>query len=127
MTTLVYDGDCGLCTTCVRWIDRLRLQADTVVAWQHADLDALGLTQQQVTDAVQYVHADGSVESGHLAVAALLAGSQPWWHPVGAALRLPLVSPLAARAYAWVSANRSRLPGGTPACSLPASQRPGAA
>lgn len=127
MSTLVYDGDCAFCTASVRWVERLHLQADEIVAWQHADLGALGLTEAECTEAVQYVHDDGSHESGHLAVAGLLGGSQPWWRPAGSALRLPVVSPLAARAYAWVSANRSRLPGGTAACALPPSERPGAA
>ena len=31
--------------------------------------------------------------------------------------RLPFI-------YRWVAANRHRLPGGTPACSMPASERP---
>ena len=116
MSTLVYDGDCGFCTTCVRTMQRLRLRADTVIAWQHADLDALGLTPEQCSSAVQWVDDDGSHASGHLAVASLLSANGAW-KPLGALLRAPGISPLVARAYQWVADHRTSLPGGTPACA----------
>lgn len=115
MTTLVYDGDCGFCTTCVHLMDRLRIRPDVVIAWQHADLDALGLTPEQCSTAVQWVGDDGSHRSGHLAVAAVLRGP---WRPVGLLLAAPGVSWLAARAYDWIAAHRMSLPGGTPACAV---------
>jgi predicted DCC family thiol-disulfide oxidoreductase YuxK len=123
-TTLVYDGDCGFCTTSIRWVKRLRLRADSVVAWQHADLEALGLTPEQCDLKLQWVADDGAISSGHEAVAQLLRHSAPPWRPVGMLLLTPPLSWLAARAYAWVSANRQRLPGGTPACALAPEQRP---
>ena len=116
-TTLVYDGDCGFCTSAVSLIPRLRLRADRVVAWQLADLPALGLTAEQAAAAVQWVDADG-VASGHRAVARLLMASGPLWSLVGRALLLPVISPLAARVYALVADNRGRLPGGTPTCAV---------
>lgn len=119
MSTLVYDGDCGFCTTCVRVMAKLRLRADAVIAWQHADLDALGLTPEQCMTAVQWVGADGTRASGHLAVAELLKANGAW-KPVGMLLRAPGVSWLAARAYTWIADHRMSLPGGTPACGVPA-------
>ncbi len=124
MTTLVYDGDCGFCTTAIRWVKRLRLRADAVTAWQHADLEALGLTAQECDLKLQWVADDGSISSGHEAVARLLLHSAAGWRPVGALLLTPPLSWLAARAYDWVSAHRQLLPGGTPACALPPPQRP---
>lgn len=118
MTTLVFDGDCGFCTSSVHAMKRLRIHADVVVAWQHADLDALGLTPEQCAEKLQWVADDGSHASGHLAVAALLEGSG-LWKPVGLLLRAPGVSWLAARAYSWIAAHRMSLPGGTPACAVP--------
>ena len=116
MSTLVYDGDCGFCTTCVRAMRRLRIHPDVVIAWQHADLAALGLSPEQCQEKLQWVGDDGQHRSGHLAVAAVLRGP---WRPVGLLLTAPGASWLAARAYAWVAAHRMSLPGGTPACAVP--------
>lgn len=123
--TLVYDGDCAFCTRSVQLLPRLRLARSRVVAWQHADLPALGLTAQQCQQAVQWVQ-DGRVHSGAPAVARLLLASGSVWAVLGALLRVPPLSWLAALVYGLVAANRSRLPGGTPACALPPAERPGA-
>ena len=124
MTALVYDGDCAFCTSSVRLLLRLRVRADTVIAWQHADLPALGLTPEQCQAKLQWVADDRTVSSGHEAVARLLLGSALPWRLCGRLLLVPPVSWLAARAYAWVADNRHRLPGGTPACALPPERRP---
>jgi len=87
--TLVYDGDCAFCTSSVRWVTRLHLGADVVVAYQHADLEPLGLTEQQCADKLQLVLPTGTW-SGHAAVGKLLLRSQWYWRPVGFLLRLPL-------------------------------------
>jgi predicted DCC family thiol-disulfide oxidoreductase YuxK len=121
MSTLVYDGDCCFCSTCVLALERLHLRADEVIAWQHADLGALGLTPEQCQQAVQWVDSDGGHASGHLAVAALLQANGAW-RPLGALLRAPGVSALAARAYTWIADHRTSLPGGTPACQVPAGE-----
>jgi hypothetical protein len=69
----------------------------------------------------------GRISCAQDAVARLLLASKPWAHPIGAVLAWPGVNALAGVLYHAVAANRSRLPGGTPACQLPAAQRPGAA
>ncbi|MGH8960953.1 MAG: thiol-disulfide oxidoreductase DCC family protein [Jatrophihabitantaceae bacterium] len=122
---LVYDGDCAFCTRSVRLVPWLRANVE-VRAWQSADLAALGLTAEQAGESVQWVGGDGHIESGHRAVAALLRVSRPPLPVLGRVTLLPGISWVAARAYAWVSANRYRLPGGTAACALPPEQRPGA-
>lgn len=120
---LVYDGECGLCTRTVRLA--LHLPATfTVTAWQLADLPALGLTRDQAAGSVQWVEPGGRIASGHEAIAAALRSAGGPWSVIGRILVLRGISPVAGRLYAWVSANRHRLPGGTPACSLPAEQRP---
>jgi predicted DCC family thiol-disulfide oxidoreductase YuxK len=124
VTTLVYDGDCGFCTTSIRWVKRFRLRADVVIAWQHADLDALGLTPEQCDLKLQWVADNGTISSGHEAVARLLLRSALPWRPLGVLLLTPPLSWLAAQGYTWISANRQRLPGGTPACALPPDRRP---
>jgi predicted DCC family thiol-disulfide oxidoreductase YuxK len=113
---LVYDGDCGFCTTAARALERIGPDA-AIVPWQFADLPELGLTEQQAIEAVQWVSADGAVRSGHEAIAAALSTAGRVWRVAGRALVLPGVSWLAARAYRLVADNRYRLPGGTPACA----------
>jgi predicted DCC family thiol-disulfide oxidoreductase YuxK len=114
---LVYDGDCGFCTTCVHALERIGPDAE-IVAWQLTDLAALGMTEEQAAGAVQFVQVDGKVCSGHEAVAAVLGTAGPIWRIAGRALLLPGISWIAARAYRLIADNRYRLPGGTPACAV---------
>lgn len=113
---LVFDGDCAFCTSSARALERIGPRAG-IVAWQQADLDALGITEEQAIEAVQWVGADGAVLAGHEAIAAVLASAGPVWRLVGRAITLPGISAVAAIVYRWVAANRHRLPGGTPACA----------
>jgi predicted DCC family thiol-disulfide oxidoreductase YuxK len=119
---LVYDGDCAFCTTCVRLLERIGPDAE-IVAWQLTDLAALGMTEEQAADAVQLVQIDGTVRSGHEAVAAVLGSAGRIWRAAGRALLLPGISWIAARAYRLIADNRYRLPGGTPACAVARGQR----
>jgi predicted DCC family thiol-disulfide oxidoreductase YuxK len=122
-STFVYDGDCSFCTTCAHFIERRIPSTATVVPWQFADLDRLGLTLEQVESAVQWVGPDGSVSSGPDAIAALLRDAGRLWTVPGRALRLSPVRLAAWPAYKWVADHRHLLPGGTAACSLPQAQR----
>lgn len=120
---LVFDGDCAFCSSSARFVaERLRRSAADyrVEPWQQLDLGTLGLTPAECDEAVRWVGADGIRDAGHVAIARALLASRWWVRPVGALLLLPGTSRLAARAYRWVASNRHRLPGGTPACSLPA-------
>lgn len=112
----LYDGDCAFCTTCALLVEKRIKPEAAVLAWQFADLDALGVTEEQATDAVQWIQPDGLLRAGHEAVAAMLRTSGPLFRLIGRFLLLPGISPIAARVYALVAANRYRLPGGTPAC-----------
>ena len=81
-----------------------------IVAWQFTDLAELGVTEEQAADAVQWVEVDGTVRSGHEAIAAMLSTAGRIWRIVGRALLLPGISWVAARAYRLVADNRHRLP-----------------
>jgi predicted DCC family thiol-disulfide oxidoreductase YuxK len=123
---LVFDGDCGFCTTSarllVRWVLRGRPTSaerpaePLVEPWQRLDLAELGLTADQCRSAVQWVDQAGQVASGHEAVAAVLRAGHPVWRPIGALLTAPGFGWLAGRLYSWISDHRYALPGGTPAC-----------
>jgi predicted DCC family thiol-disulfide oxidoreductase YuxK len=112
---IVFDGDCGFCTSSVQVLERIGPDAE-IVPWQLADLAGLGLTEEQAADALQCVQVDGTVRSGHEAVAAALESAGWVWRIVGRALTQPGISWIAAKVYRLVAANRHRLPGGTPAC-----------
>lgn len=117
--TFVYDGDCAFCTTCAEFLRR-RVRTDArIVAWQRADLPALGLTREQCLEAVQYVVPGRATLAGPDAIAALLRASSPAWKPVGGLLGLPGVGTLAWPVYRWVARHRHQLPGGTAACAVP--------
>jgi predicted DCC family thiol-disulfide oxidoreductase YuxK len=114
---LVYDGDCAFCSSSARFLARIGPDAE-IVAWQQTDLDALGLTEEAASAAVQWVEIDGTVRSGHEAIAAALRSAGGVWAPISRVLLAPGISPIAAGAYRLVAANRHRLPGGTPACAV---------
>lgn len=126
-SVLIYDGDCGVCTKLSRFVTtgvRSEPTDFAVSAYQDADLESLGLTAEQCDEALQWVSSTGRVSSAQDAVArVLLAGRVPF-RPLGAIILIPGINAVAGAVYRWVALNRHRLPGGTPACSLPAAQRP---
>ncbi len=119
---LVFDGDCAFCTKCAHALERIGPDAE-IVAWQLTDLGELGITSEQASDAVQWVEVDGTIRSGHEAIAAVLGTAGPIWKTAGRTLMLPGISWLVARAYRLIANNRYRLPGGTPACAVAAEDR----
>lgn len=124
--TLVFDGDCGFCTSSVRWLERRCRPAVAFVPWQRLDLEANGLTRDEVTRAVQWLPASPAapVRSGAAAAARTLLRSRWPWRAVGALMLVPPISWIAAAAYHLIAVNRYRLPGGTPACAIPAQPDP---
>jgi predicted DCC family thiol-disulfide oxidoreductase YuxK len=128
MPTFLYDGDCAFCSACARFVERRILPRDPatrahVLPWQFADLDALGLTADECTEAVQWVHGDRHL-AGPDAIAALLHDSGRGWRPLGWLLGRRAVRPLAWRAYRWVARHRHQMPGGTAACAVPRTDSP---
>jgi len=114
----VFDGDCGFCTSSVRFIERHVPLRATVTPWQRADLPSLGVTQAQAEAAVLWIAPDGHVFAGPDALAALLRDAGTGWRPLGAVLGRAPARWLAWPVYRWISRNRHRLPGGTPACAV---------
>ena len=119
--TLVFDGDCGFCTTSVHWAERWCRPAVRFVPWQELDLEAHGLSFEAVTTAVQWLSPRSSAEpipKGSAAVARTLLRSRWPFRPIGALMLVPPVSWLAAGIYRLIANNRYRMPGGTPACAV---------
>lgn len=120
---LVFDGDCAFCTTSVDALRRVLPRFPPTQPWQWTDLDALGLSIDDVTD-YAWVVTPTHQYAGHLALSALLRMQTGiGWRFLGHLLATPPFSWVAALGYRAIAANRSRLPGGTPACALPPTQR----
>ena len=116
---LVFDGDCAFCTT---WVYRLEAALPVfprTTPWQWIELDQYALSRDDV-DQFAWVITPGHQYAGHLAFSALLR-MQPvaGLRFLGHVLATPPFSLVAALGYRFIAANRSRLPGGTPACALP--------
>jgi predicted DCC family thiol-disulfide oxidoreductase YuxK len=114
----LFDGDCAFCSASARFVERWIPTPARVVPWQHADLAALGVTREACVDAVQWIGPDGTVLAGPVGIGALLCSSNVFWRPIGWLLGLRPVLAVAWPAYRWVSRNRHRLPGGSPACAV---------
>lgn len=118
---LVFDGDCGFCSSSARLARRMvdrRGRYAVVEQYQLLDLPALGLTTDQCGTSSWFVTADGERFAGAASIAAALRFGAPGWRPLGLLLSAPGVRTVADVAYRWVAANRFRLPGGTPACRV---------
>ncbi|MEY9873405.1 putative DCC family thiol-disulfide oxidoreductase YuxK [Streptacidiphilus sp. MAP12-33] len=123
---LVFDGDCAFCTSTVRFGERL-LGTDgwAAVPFQFAEMDTLAeftagaVSRERAEREVLWITPTGTVYGGADAVAKVLLRQRRLpWNVLGAAMRLPGVHALAEAVYRLVSANRERLPGGTPACAI---------
>ncbi|MFG2682031.1 thiol-disulfide oxidoreductase DCC family protein [Streptomyces sp. NPDC048392] len=122
---LIYDGDCGFCTTAVRVIERRARPRCEIVPWQQADLGAFGVTRERAQHEVLWATPIGTVYGGADAVAKLLLSAGGAWSVLGAALRLLPARWAGHAVYRLVANNRSWLPGATEACSLPGARANG--
>lgn len=117
--TLVFDGDCGFCTTTANFIVRHSTVPIEAVAWQLTDVTRFGLTEQQTASRV-YLFLGDEKFGGHLAFAyTLFIQRNHVLSALGWVLTVPPFCWLGSIGYALVARFRHRLPGGTPACKMP--------
>jgi predicted DCC family thiol-disulfide oxidoreductase YuxK len=107
--TVVYDGECGLCTTLAGVAARRLGGPVDVVALHDADLDRLGVADRDARRALQWIGADGERHQGHRAIAAWLSGTGH--RKIARLLTAPGVDAVAGLAYRFVATNRRRIPG----------------
>jgi predicted DCC family thiol-disulfide oxidoreductase YuxK len=119
-SVLVFDGDCGFCTTAADWARRgWTDDAVAVVPWQalgDGGLGALGLSVPEARRAAWWADSEGHLWRGHRAVGMALRRGRGWRQPAGLLLLTPPASWVGAGVYRVVARWRHRLPGGTPAC-----------
>jgi predicted DCC family thiol-disulfide oxidoreductase YuxK len=115
---LVYDADCGFCTTSVVWLAKRRTFEP--LAWQFIDdLARYDLDYEKVSTAAHWIEDDRRVASGSDAIGSALISRGGIWAWAGRFIRSRLVRPVARVAYRLVATNRHRMPGGTAACKMP--------
>ncbi len=116
---LIFDGDCGFCTTTANWIER-RLPAGTeVVPWQFVDdLGAHGLSPEKANAQAWWIDPEGRLHGGHRAIGRALIATGGFWRVLGHISIVPPVSWVGAVVYRVIARYRHRMPGGTPACRI---------
>jgi predicted DCC family thiol-disulfide oxidoreductase YuxK len=115
---LLFDGDCSFCSSSARVLKKIVGQKVEVLAYQHVDLEPLGILTTECELAVQFV-AGNLRSSGHIAIADALIATKSIWSLAGHFIKLPVITSAGFLVYEWVSKNRHKLPGGTPACQMP--------
>jgi predicted DCC family thiol-disulfide oxidoreductase YuxK len=115
---LIFDGDCGFCTSTSNFIKAKSSAPLEIHPWQFIDVSEYGLTQDQVAAKVYFI-ADGTAYSGHEAFAQILIAQRNFLiRAIGHVLMVPPISWIARPGYSLVARFRHKLPGGTPACKL---------
>ena len=117
------DADCGFCMRTGAQVHRLGVDVDARTL-QAEDLPALGIDEARALVEMPAIDAAGSIHYGHRAWAAILRTGALPWRALAAAMTHRPFEPVARGVYRWVSQNRERLPGGTPACALPTPKAP---
>jgi predicted DCC family thiol-disulfide oxidoreductase YuxK len=118
---LVFDGDCGFCTTSANWVGAHLSDAAQIVQWQllgDQGLSDLGLTADLASTAAWWAEPGGGLYEGGQAIGQALAHCRRPWRWAGALILVPPGRWVAARLYPVIARNRHRLPGGTPACRV---------
>ena len=117
--TLIFDGDCGFCTSAANQIVKLSKTKIVAVPWQFTDLSKFSLTQAEVADQV-YLAIDDQNFGGHEAFA-MVFRVQPnsLLRFMGKLMMSRYLRWASMPTYRLVARYRHKLPGGTPACKLP--------
>ena len=119
---MIYDGDCGFCTSSARWIAHRWAGSVEAVPWQQFGVEGLvglGLTEAEVGRSAWWLVPDQAPEGDHLAIIRALQATDGWTRRLGAVLAVPPFRWVSGALYPIVAKYRSRLPGGTPACKAP--------
>jgi predicted DCC family thiol-disulfide oxidoreductase YuxK len=118
---LIFDGDCGFCTSAAIWTKKGWRGDERIVAFQElgpAGLARVGLSVEDAERAAWWVDGSGKTWRGHRAIAKSLQAGTGARRTVGRVMGSPLATPFAALAYRLAVRYRHRLPGATAACQV---------
>lgn len=115
---LIYDGDCGFCTSTAQWYSTRAALGASVAPWQSLNLDEFGLTESQAASQVWYRTSEGEITGGADAAARAMQDAPQPWRTIGLLTALPGVIHGARAIYPLVARNRHRLPGSARECDL---------
>ncbi|MEY4310119.1 MAG: hypothetical protein RLZ71_45 [Actinomycetota bacterium] len=115
---LIFDGDCGFCTSTANYIVKHSKTPVIAHPWQLIDVTVYGILEPQAAERV-YIYSEGRAFAGHEAFAELLRLQR---NPILSVIAFLMVVPplcwLARIGYSLVARYRHKLPGGTPACKI---------
>lgn len=115
---LIFDGDCGFCTSTANFIVARSSVAIAAHPWQFVDVGLYNLTKEQTAAKVYFV-VNGKAFAGHEAFAQILiAQHNLLLRAIGHILMYPPFAWLARPSYFLLAKYRHRMPGGTPACKI---------
>lgn len=116
---LAFDGDCAFCQAAIDRIARWARPRITSMPWQTLPAPATAQHRARL-DREVVLFERGEVRSGGADALACFVRSSPdfAFRVVGTVVGAPIVRTLARCVYAWVAANRHRLPAGTASCAL---------
>lgn len=116
---LIFDGDCGFCTTTSNYIAKRSKNSIEISPWQFTDFTNLPVTAEQCADQVYFL-VEGVPYGGHEAFAMLLKTQKNFLlKAAGSVLMWKALRFITKPAYRLTAKYRHKLPGGTPACKLP--------
>jgi predicted DCC family thiol-disulfide oxidoreductase YuxK len=117
--TLIFDGDCGFCTSAANAVVKRSRVLIVATPWQFTDFSKYEISEKDAADQV-YLVVDGLPFGGHEAFAMILR-VQPnvFIRFIGRVLMSRALAWLGRPTYRLIAKHRQRLPGGTPACKLP--------
>ena len=119
-TTFIYDADCGMCASTVRFLRRLDWR--NRISWisaQSLDTPPPSLSWEDLDRSAYLETPTGDLHEGFFAIRKLLL-RLPITAPIGALMLIPGVRLAGVPAYRWVARNRYRLSG----CKAPAASKP---
>lgn len=119
---LIFDGDCGFCTTTANYVVKRSKTPIEAHAWQLIDVTVYGILQPQAIERV-YLIDNGHAYGGHEAFAQILQlQKSALLSAIAFLLVVPPLCWLSRIAYTLIARYRHKLPGGTPACKMPSAQ-----
>lgn len=123
MLTVIYDGQCRVCTTLVGWLKRTRA-GDRLEARPNQTpgvTETFGLTRTQVDQEVWAIGPDGRRWAGAAAANRILSELGGPWKALAALYRVRPIRWVEDRFYHWFSARRYRFGCAGDHCALPGS------